>query len=416
MSRQYPMAEYRHRALREALEEIVSSLSIEQRNEMLRLSRYTDAYRVRTNLGRHFPLPREEFEQALNDVQEGLGTRLIRLKRNEAAGSWIRIYRLLQRIVRERKDQTEYLQGLWKEAAEDDHVPGGSAALTGGAPRTRGRPNTRSRGKPSAEAKAITSGRKLDHLRRRRPAASTSAPSLPIIAPSPPVFDGLPDLIDLPDLPDSPPNSPLVPPPSPTPDPDEGYSVMKRGWNRFVKANLRKMKDPLRGTVPEDELHREAMKRVGEAWRALPMSERLDYGATEAPKQAKRAQTGVAPKINPYTGDDGTRADLRQYRRRRKKAEKKDRDLIYKKLRDFNKTTVRRSVGRLKKMFRGPPGHWKSKFPLKNLASTFNKVNRACDALAANQNPKFLLPPNVQHQYVTGDPDYDEDEEITFPN
>lgn len=186
---------------------------------------------------------------------------------------------------------------------------------------------------------------------------------------------------------------------------------MKRGWNRFVKANLRRFKDELRGTV--DDEHREAMKRVGAAWRSLSIDERLDYGAPPPRRQPKGTRTGTALKTNPFTGQQVTRAELRAHLKRRKKAEKQDRDEIYKKLKDFNKTTIRRSVGRLKKMFRGPPGHWKSQFPLKNLAATFNKVSRGCDMLA-NQSAKFLLPPNVQHQYVATDPDYDEDEEIAL--
>ena len=283
--------------------------------------------------------------------------------------------------------------------------------LQGGAPKTRGRPNTRSRGRPTAEAKAITTGRKLDHLRRRRQAPSSRAPiSAPVSAPAPPstpasasTFDDLPDLFDLPDEPAS---------PAP-PDASPADAMFQRGWNRFVKANLRKMKEPLRATIQDkDELHREAMKRVGAAWRAMSMDERLDYGMAPAQRQAKQARTGVAPKINPITGQQMTRAQLRQYRKSRKAAEKKDRDLIYKKLRNFNKTAVRRSVARLKKMFRGPPGHWKAKYPLKNLASTFNKINSACDLMAAQNSPSFLLPPNLQHQYVEGDPNYDEDEEI----
>jgi hypothetical protein len=226
------------------------------------------------------------------------------------------------------------------------------------------------------------------------------------------MFDDLPDLLDLPDLQDdSPPASPASPGSPFSASPAD--AMFQRGWNRFVKANLRKMKEPLRATIQDkDELHREAMKRVGAAWRAMPIDERLDYGMAPAQRQAKQARTGVAPKINPITGQQMTRAQLRQYRKSRKTAEKKDRDLIYKKLKNFNKTAVRRSVARLKKMFRGPPGHWKAKYPLKNLASTFNKINSACDLMAAQNSPSFLLPPNLQHQYVEGDPNYDEDEEI----
>ena len=283
--------------------------------------------------------------------------------------------------------------------------------LQGGAPKTRGRPNTRSRGRPTAEAKAITTGRKLDHLRRRRQTPSSRAP---ISAPAPAtIFDDLPDLYpDLEEDPASPPPASPAPPGSPPPA-SPADAMFQRGWNRFVKANLRKMKEPLRATIQDkDELHREAMKRVGAAWRAMPIDERLDYGMAPAQRQAKQARTGVAPKINPITGQQMTRAQLRQYRKSRKTAEKKDRDLIYKKLKNFNKTAVRRSVARLKKMFRGPPGHWKAKYPLKNLASTFNKINSACDLMAAQNSPSFLLPPNLQHQYVEGDPNYDEDEEI----
>jgi hypothetical protein len=188
---------------------------------------------------------------------------------------------------------------------------------------------------------------------------------------------------------------------------------MQRGWKRFVKANLRSMKDPLRATTQDkDDLHRAAMKKVGEAWRNLSIEDRLEIGTMPVEEKEKQKKSHApALKLNPFTGEQMTRSDLREYMKERKKADKKDRDEIYKRLKKFNKTTVRRSVARLKKMFRGPPGHWKMAYPLKNLAATFSRVSNACDRLAS-KGPGFLLPPDKQHQYVPANPDYDEDEEI----
>jgi len=278
--------------------------------------------------------------------------------------------------------------------------------LQGGAPKTRGRPNTRSRGRPTAEARAITTGRKLDHLRRRRQTPSSRAP---ISAPaSAPVFDDLPDLFEMADLPDSPsppasPNNPL--PPAPVPAGEKRPRGSRSGYKAFVKEMRPIVKESIPAMQNKFAYNQQVMKEVGRRWRELSDEEKAAYNDRVRVTPPKQARTGVAPKINPITGQQMTRAQLRQYRKSRKTAEKKDRDLIYKKLKNFNKTAVRRSVARLKKMFRGPPGHWKAKYPLKNLASTFNKINSACDLMAAQNSPSFLLPPNLQHQYV-------EDEEI----
>lgn len=282
------------------------------------------------------------------------------------------------------------------------------------------------RNRVSAEAQAITSGPTLEHLRRRRRRRPTPSP-----------FEGLDDLFELESNPfsdeggpssgvgvpmnffDASPPSPVAPPsPAAPPSPLSSVapvdaSVMQRGWKRFVKANLRKMKDPLRATIQDkDELHRAAMQKVGEAWRNLSMEDRLEIGTMPVGQKEKQKKSAAsALKLNPFTGEQMTRSELRDYMKDRKKANKQDRDEIYKRLKNFNKTTVRRSVARLKKMFRGPPGHWKAAYPLKSLAATYSKVSNACDRLA-NKGPGFLLPPDKQHQYVPADPDYDEDEEI----
>lgn len=118
-------------------------------------------------------------------------------------------------------------------------------------------------------------------------------------------------------------------------------------------------------------------------------------------RRRKVPRTGTADKTDPYTGETVTRAEYRKRIKARQEQNKHAFKVIKRNLRGFSKTAVRKSVSRLKKMFKGVPGHWKSKKPLNNLARTYNKISTGCDLLEGQDTAKFLLPPQYRDQYPT---------------
>ena len=76
---------------------------------------------------------------------------------------------------------------------------------------------------------------------------------------------------------------------------------------------------------------------------------------------------------------------------------KNNRAKIRKRLKNVSKTAAKGASSRVKKMFRGKPGHTKAKTvgeALDSLALTYNRMLFGCKMLNRNRDPAFLLKDN----------------------
>lgn len=244
---------------------------------------------------------------------------------------------------------------------------------------------TRRRGAPTAEAYAITQGPTLDHLRRRPPMIRTSrprplSPTLPVLPPVSPLFS-LPDSpLDEPPASPLPPDSPIEPPAPPAAPTVAGQKRPKgsrSGYLLFVKQTRPIVKEDLGRATPQ-----EIIKEVGRRWQMLSAEEKAQYKtrADQRPAVPRQPKTSQKTKIDPFTGEEVTRYELKM----RKKADKYNREnrkKVMRVLKKAPKTYLRRASSKLKKMFRGKPGHWKTDNPLRSLADSLNMIQSNCNVL-----------------------------------
>ncbi len=277
-------------------------------------------------------------------------------------------------------------------------MSGGRAAnillsLQGGAPFDAVR-SRRPQYTPSQEAVAITQGHTLAHL--RPPILNTARPALlpplsPLLSlPPSPAYDPPPSPFD------EPPPSPLYEPPPHEPPPQVAGEKRPKGSRSGYKYFVKKMRPVVKASMPpatsKFAQNQEIMKEVGRRWKALTDTQKEGWkravGHRQPPERLPR--TSQKMKTDPLDKDNVTVSELRQRVKEGNEVYQRNKTKMRKVLKVSSKAALRRASSRLKKMFRGVPGHWNTDEPLSSLIQSFNKMQKGC-ALIDDNHPTFLL-------------------------
>lgn len=294
------------------------------------------------------------------------------------------------------------------------------SSLQGGAPVDAVR-SRRPRYTPSDEAVAITQGHTLAHLRppmlnTRRPALLPPlSPLLSLPSPVPPpspVYDPPPSPVyDPPPMDDAP---PMDEPPAATGQKRPKGS--RSGYKYFVKKMRPVVKASLPPATSKFAQNQEIMKEVGRRWQALTDTQKEGWkravGHRQPPERPPR--TSQKMKTDPLDKDNVTVSELRRRVKEGNEVYRGNKVKMRKVLKVSSKAALRRASSRLKKMFRGVPGHWNTDKPLSSLIQSFNKMQKGC-ALIDDAHPTFLLTNKDRERWQQTMEDRAESQLFTLP-